>query len=91
MIAAWSDEDGSSSESWEAEEIGLMTDHEVTSPPSTSHSFTSNSRLIEDDELSYEELVEALSKVYFKFKSVNKEKKTLQKSLESILIKKENL
>ena len=76
MAATWSDEDGSSSESWEAEEVGLMANQEVTSSPSTSHSF--NSRLSEDDELSHEELVEALSQVCYKLKSVNKEKKTLK-------------
>ena len=61
MPAAWIDEDESLSESSEIEEIGLMTDHEVTSPLSTSHSLLSNLRLTDDDELSHEELVEALS------------------------------
>ena len=61
MAVAWSDEDDSSSKSSETEEVGLMVDHEVTSSPSTSHSFLSDSRLSEDDELSHEELVEALS------------------------------
>ena len=74
MAVAWSDEDDSSSESSEAEEVGLMVNHEVTSSPSSSHSL-SDSRITEDDELSYEELVEALSEVYCKLKSVSKEKK----------------
>ena len=76
MVVAWSDEDGSSSESSKDEEVGLMTDHEVTSSPSSSHSL-SNSRITEDDEPSYEELVESLFKVYCKLKSVSKEKKSL--------------
>ena len=75
MAVAWTNEDDSSSESSEAEEAGLMADHEVTSSPSTSHSF--NSRLSEDDEQSHEELVEALSQVCYKLKYVNKEKKAL--------------
>lgn len=74
MAAAWTDEDESSSESSGAEEIGLMVDHEVTSP-STCHSFMSSSRLTDDDELSHEELVEALSQVCCKLKSVSKKKK----------------
>ena len=59
MAVVWSDENGSSSQSLEAEEVSLMADHEVTSSPFTYHSFF-NSRLSDDDELSYEELVEAL-------------------------------
>ena len=51
----------------------------------------SNSRLTEDGELSYEELVEVLSQVCCKIKTVSKEKKTLQKSLESLLFEKESL
>ena len=73
MAAAWSDEDDSSSESSEDEEVGLMADHEVTSPPSTSHSFSSNSKLTEEDELSHEQLVETLSLICCKLKSVSKE------------------
>ena len=90
MAAAWSDEDTSSSsgQSEAKEQIGLMIDHEVTSPPSTSHSFMSNCKLTDDDEQSHEELVEALFEVCCKFKSMNKEKKSLQKSLETILLKK---
>ena len=65
-----------------------MVDHEVTSFPSTSHSFLSDSRLSEDNELSHEELVEALSQVCCKLKSVNKEKKSLQKFFESLLFEK---
>ena len=76
MVAAWSDEDGSSSESSEAKEVGLMADHEVTSSPYSSHSL-SYSRITEDDEPSYEELVESLFKVCYKFKSMSKEKKIL--------------
>ena len=91
MAVAQTDEDESSSESLEAEEVGLMVDHEVTSSPSTSHSFMSYSKLTDDDELSHEELVETLSQVCYKLKSVNKEKKTLQKSLKSLLFEKENL
>ena len=68
-----------------------MTDYEVTSPLSTSHSLLSNLRLTDDDELFYKELVEALSQVYCKLKSVSKEKKTSQKSLESLLLEKESL
>ena len=60
MAVAWSDEDDSSSESSEVEEVGLMVDHEVTSSPFTSHSLTS-SRISDEDELSHEELVETLS------------------------------
>ena len=93
MAVVWTDEDASSSsrESEVEEQIGLMADHEVTSPPSTSHSFISNFRHTEDDELSHEELVEALSQVCCKLKSVSKEKKVLEKSLESLLSQKENL
>ena len=75
MTTTWIDEDESLSESSEAEEIGLMADHEVTSSPSISHLFLSDSRLSEGDELSHEELVEALSQVCCKLKSVSKEKK----------------
>ena len=91
MAAAWSNEDDSSSESSEPEEVGLMADYEVTSPLSTSHSFLSNSRITDEDELSYEELVEALFEVCCKLKSMCKEKKSLQKSLDSLLFKKESL
>ena len=90
MAAVWSDEDDSSSESSEAEEVSLMANHEVTSPPSTSHSFLSDSRITDEDDLSYEELVETLSKVCCKLKSMCKEKKSLQKSLDSLLSKKES-
>ena len=89
MAVAWSDEDASSSESSEAEEIGLMADHEITSSPFSSHS-SNNSRIYDKDELSHEELVEALSDVCNKLKSVNKEKRSLQKSLKSILFEKKN-
>ena len=75
MAVAWSDEDESSSESSEVEKVGLMADHEVTSSPSSSHSL-SNSRITEDDEPSYEELVESLFEVC-KLKFVNKEKRSL--------------
>ena len=88
IVAIWSDKDDSSSESSEAEEVGLMADHEVTSSPSTSYSFLSDSRLSEDDELSHEELVEALSQVCCKLKSVNKENKVLQKSSKFLLFEK---
>ena len=90
MVAVWSVEDASSSESSRAEEIGLMVDHEVTSYPFTSHSLN-NSRISNEDELSHEELVEALYKVCSKLKSMNKEKWSLQKSLETILFEKKNL
>ena len=50
MAAVWSDEDDSSSESSEAEEVGLMADHEVTSSPFSSHS-SNNSRISDEDEL----------------------------------------
>ena len=90
MAAARFNEDDSSSESSKAKVFGLMVDHEVTSSPFTSHS-SNNSRISDEDELSYEELVEALSDVCSKLKSVNKEKRSLQTSLESILFEKENL
>ena len=90
MVATWSNEDDSSSESSEVEEVGLMADHEVTSSPYSSHSL-SNSRITEDDEPSYEELVESLSEVCYKLKSVSKEKKILQKSFEIILFEKKRL
>ena len=82
--------DGLSNESFEVEEVSLMVDHEVTSSSFTSH-FSNNSRISDEDELSHEELVEALSKVCSKLKSVNKEKRSLSKFLESILFEKENL
>ena len=87
MVATWSDEDASSNKSSRAKEIGLMVDHEVTSSPFSSHS-SNNFRISDEDELSHEELVEALSDVCSKLKSVNKEKRSLQKSLESILFEK---
>ena len=62
MVAAWSNEDVSSSESSGAEAIGLMADYEVTSSPFSSHS-SKKSRISNDDEQSHEELVEALSDV----------------------------
>ena len=89
MAVAWSDEDDSSSESSEAEKVGLMADHEVTSSPFISHLYLFDSRLSKDDELSHEKLVEAPSQVCCKFKSVNKEKKVLQKSSKSLLFEKE--
>ena len=87
MAAAWSDEDASSSESSGVEEIGLMADHEVTSSPFSSHS-SNNFRISDEEKISHEELVEALSDVCSKLKSMNKEKRSLQKSLESILFEK---
>ena len=87
MAVAWSDEDASSNESSGAEEIGLMADHEVTSSPFFSHS-SNNSKISDEDELSHEELIESLSDVCSKLKSVNKEKKSFQKFLESILFEK---
>ena len=90
MAAAWSDEDASSSESSRVEEISLMVDHEVTSSPFSSHS-SNNSRIFDEDELSHEVLVETLSDVCSKLKSMNKEKRSLQKFIESILFEKENL
>ena len=76
MAVAWSDEDDLSNESSKAEELDLMVDHEVISSPFSSHS-SNNSRISDEDELSHEELVEALSNVCNKLKSVNKEKKSL--------------
>ena len=64
-----------------------MADHEITSSPFTSHS-SNNSRISDEDELSHEELVEALSDICNKLKSVNKEKRSLQKSLEFIFFEK---
>ena len=63
MAAAWSNEDASSSESSGAEEVGLMVDYEVTSSPFSSHS-SNKSRISNEDELSHEELVEALSLMF---------------------------
>ena len=90
MAAAWSDEDASSSESSGAEEVGLMADYEVTSSPFSSHS-SIESRNSDEEELSHEELVEALSDVCSRLKSMIQEKRSLQKSLESTLFEKENL
>ena len=84
MAAAWSDEDASSDKSSAAEEVGLMADFEVTSSLISSHS-SSESRNSDEEKVSHEELVEALSEVYGKLKIVTQEKKSLQKSLESIL------
>ena len=90
MAAAWSDEDVSSSESSAVEEVGLMVDFEVTSSPFSSHSST-KSRNSDEKELSHEELVEALSDICSKLKTVTQEKRSLQKSLETALFEKENL
>ena len=90
MAAAWSHEDVSSSESSAAKEVGLMVDFEVTSSPFSSHSST-KFRNSDEEELSHEELVEALSDICSRLKSVIKEKRSLQKSLESTLFEKENL
>ena len=90
MAVAWSDEDVSSNESSGAEEVGLMADFEVTSSPFSSHS-SSKSKNSDEDELSHEELVEALFDVCSRLKLVIKEKISLQKSLESTLFEKENL
>ena len=76
MIVAWSDEDTSSSESSRAEEVGLMVDYEVTSSPFSSHS-SNKSRISDEDELFHEELVEVLSDVCNRVKSVIKEKRSL--------------
>ena len=54
MVAAWSNEDASLSESSGAKEINLMADHEVTSSPFSSHS-SNNSRISDEDKLSHEE------------------------------------
>ena len=87
MAAAWSDEDDSFNESSKSEEVDLMTDHEVTSSPFSSH-FSNKSRISDEDELSHEELVETLSDVCSRLKSVIKEKRSLQKSLETALFEK---
>ena len=76
MAAAWSDEDVSSSESSRAEEVGLMADFEVISSPFSSHS-SSKSRNSNEEELSHEKLVEALSDICNRLKSVIKEKRSL--------------
>ena len=76
MTVAWSDEDASSSESSAAEEVGLMADFEVTSSPFSSHSST-KFRNSDEEELSHEELIEALSDVCSRLKSVIKEKRSL--------------
>ena len=62
-----------------------MADHEVVSSPFSSHS-SNKSRNSDEDEMSHEELVEAPYDVCSRLKSVIKEKKSLQKSLESILL-----
>ena len=64
-----------------------MADFEVTSSPFSSHSST-KSRNSDEEELSHEELVEALSDVCSRLKLVIKEKRSLQKSLKSILFEK---
>ena len=76
MAAAWSDEDVSSNESSTTEEVGLMADFEVTSSPISSHSST-KSRNFDEEKISHEELVEALSDVCSKLKLVTQEKKSL--------------
>ena len=90
MAAAWSDEDASSSESSTAEEVGLIVDFEVTSSSFSSHSST-KSRIFDKEKISHEELIEALSNVCSRLKSVIQEKRSLQKSLETTLFEKENL
>ena len=90
MAAAWSDEDASSNKSSAVEEVGLMADFEVTSSPFSSHSST-KSKNSDEEELSHEELVEALSDVCSRLKLVIQEKRSLQKFLESTLFEKENL
>ena len=87
MAAAWSDEDASSDKSFAAEEVGLMADFEVTSSLISSHSST-ESRNSDEEKVSHEELVEALSDVCSKLKTVTQEKKSLQKSLETALFEK---
>ena len=67
-----------------------MADFEITSSPFSSHS-SNKSRNFDEDELSHEELVEILSDVCSRLKSVIKEKRSLQKSLELTLFEKENL
>ena len=67
-----------------------MADYEVTSSPFSSHS-SNKYRISDEDELSHEELVVALSDVCSRLKSVIKEKSSMQKSLESILFEKKNL
>ena len=64
-----------------------MVDYEVSSSSFSSHS-SNNSKISDEDELSHEELVEALSDVCSKLKFMKKEKRNLQKFLESILFKK---
>ena len=90
MAAAWSDEDASSDKSSVAEEVGLMADFEVTSSLISSHSST-ESRNSDEEKISHEELVEALSDVCSRLKSVIQEKRSLQKSLETALFEKENI
>ena len=90
MAAAWSDEDASSDKSSAAEEVGLMADFEVTSSLIFSHS-SNESRNSDEEKVSHEELVEALSDVCSKLKIVTQEKRSLQKSLETALFEKENL
>ena len=90
MAAAWSNEDASFDKSSVAEEVGLMVDFEVTSSLISSHSST-ETRNSDEEKVSHEELVEALSEVCSKLKIVTQEKRSLQKSLETASFEKENL
>ena len=67
-----------------------MTDFEVTSSLISSHSST-ESRNSDEEKISHEELVEALSDVSGRMISVIQEKRNLQKSLKTTVFEKENL
>ena len=67
-----------------------MADFEVTSSFISSHS-SSETKNSDEEKVSHEELVEALSEVCGKLKIMTQEKKSLQKSLEIALFEKENL
>ena len=75
MVAAWSDEDASFSKSSVVEEVGLMIEFEVTSSLFSSHSST-KSRISDEEKISHEELVEALSDVCSRLKSVTQKKRS---------------
>ena len=64
-----------------------MADFEVTSSPFSSHSST-KSRNSDEEELSHEELVKALSDVCSRLKSVIQEKKVYKNLLNQLFLKK---
>ena len=87
METTWSDEDASSGKSSAAEEVGLMADFEVTSSLISSHSST-EFRNSDEKKISHEELVEALSDVCSRLKSMIQEKKSCKNLLKQLILKK---